>query len=49
MSKHKNLPYRKIRAINDPVVVKFIQNIFKKLCKIEDIKCIFFFQPTVYN
>ena len=28
--KNNNLPFRKIRAINDPVVTKFIKNIFKK-------------------
>ena len=28
--KNNNLPFRKIREINDPDVTKFIKNIFKK-------------------
>ena len=39
VEKKKSLPYRKIRAINDPSVIKFIKSIYKKISdfSIEDI------------
>ena len=32
--KNKSLPFRKIRAINDPVIIKFIKSIFTKDLKL---------------
>lgn len=50
-----NFFFKEKKKINKKLVkesfneYQYRKNIFKKLCKIEDIKCIFFFQPTVYN